>query len=326
MSPRPFSRRRFLAGSTAAFIGGLSGCVRYVPLDKGQSNDDDTSTIHVKPDGTLTNAGTEESPLGSINRAVNIADTGDTVYVHPGEYTELVEAEVGGDPDNPVTLTGPKEAVLKPPGRKESPVLAIDDSYFHLTGLTINGLLNPDAPEDPESYHADKLVSINSDPNGPDDYLEGLVVSPHALGGAAQSLINSVQFKDSEIGGFEVIGPAGTRWIFGDDDGHNGEIVYLGTAPDNRKERGYNDSYDRTRNIRVHHIDNSDGHLHSEFVDCKAGVENVTIEYCIDGGGANPTIVTTHDLFRWTVPGVPFAGTSSEMFTVTGSGSDLRIT
>ena len=175
--------------------------------------------------------------------------------------------------------------MLKPPGRKEGAVLSIDSSYFYLTGLTINGLLNPDAPEDPESYHADKLISINSDAGGPDDYLEGLVVSPHALGGAGQSLINSVQFKDSEIGGFKVIGPAGAKWIFGDEDGHNGEVVYLGTAPDNRLERGY-DSYDRTRNIRVHHIDNSEGHLHSELVDCKAGVENVTIEYCFDGGGA----------------------------------------
>lgn len=119
MPSQPVSRRRFLAASSAAIIGGLSGCVRYLPLDKGQSTGDGTSTIHVKPDGSFTNPGTEESPLGSINRAVNIADTGDIVYVHSGEYTEVVEAEVGGDPDNPVTLTGPKDAVLKPPGGKE---------------------------------------------------------------------------------------------------------------------------------------------------------------------------------------------------------------
>jgi hypothetical protein len=50
-------------------------------------------------------------------------------------------------------------------------------------------------------------------------------------------------------------------------------------------DRGY-DEYDRTRNVRVHHIDNSAGYPHSELVDCKEGVENITVEYCTDGGGA----------------------------------------
>jgi hypothetical protein len=62
-------------------------------------------------------------------------------------------------------------------------------------------------------------------------------------------------------------------------------MVYLGTAPDNRVDKGYQD-YDRTRNVRVHHVDNSAGYPHSELVDCKAGVENITVEYCTDGGGA----------------------------------------
>lgn len=207
------------------------------------------------------------------------------MYVHPGEYVEVVAADVGGDPGNPVTRTGPEDAVLKPPEGEESGAVKINESHIHLRGLTITGLHDPDAPKDPASYHPDKLISINSDAGGPDDYLEGLVVSPHALGNAGQALINSVLFKDSEIGGFKVIGPAGTKWIFDEDEGHNGEIVYLGTAPDNRRERGY-DSYDRTRNVRVHHVDNSAGHLHSEFVDCKTGVEDVTIEYCMDGGRA----------------------------------------
>lgn len=91
--------------------------------------------------------------------------------------------------------------------------------------------------------------------------------------------------QDCEIGGFEVIGPAGALWLFDDEEeGHYGEILYLGTAGDNRTERGYDD-YDRTRNIHVHHIDNSAGHPHSEMVDIKEGVSNVTVEYCTDAGG-----------------------------------------
>lgn len=160
--------------------------------------------------------------------------------------------------------------MLRPPEGKDQPALDINESYTYLTGLTITGLHDPAATEDPDSYHPGKLIPIDGDADDPDEYLEGLVVSPYQLGGTGQSLINSVQFKDSEIGGFKIIDPAGTDWIFGDSEGHNGEIVYLGTAPNNRLDRGF-EQYDRTRNIRVHHIDNSEGHLHSELVDCKAG-------------------------------------------------------
>lgn len=279
------NRRRVLAACGTALVGGVAGCVQHLPVDKGVPNNQGEATIHVRPEGDFFNSGAEDDPLGSIGRAINVADPGDTVYVHSGEYVELVEANVRGDKENPVTLTGPEDAVLKPPEGAQSAALQINESHIHLTGLTITGLHNPDKPEDPASYHQGKLIGINADADGTDKYLEGLVVSPHRIGNAGQSLINSVQFKDSVIGGFKVIGPAGANWIFDDEEGHNGEIVYLGTAVGNRKERGY-DSYDRTRNIRVHHIDNSEGHLHSELVDCKAGTENITIEYCTDGGGA----------------------------------------
>lgn len=285
MAEHGLSRRQLFTTAATATLGGLSGCLGYLPVDKGTPNEDSGSTIHVKPDGSPFNSGSPDDPLGSIDRATDFADPGDTVYVHPGEYTELVDLNTGGNSDNPFILTGPPEAVLRPPEGKDQATLDINESYTHLTGLTITGLHNSDEPEDPASYHPGKHISIDGDADAPDEFLEGLVVSPHRIGGAGQALINSVQFKDSTIGGFKVIGPAGTQWIFGDSEGHNGEIVYLGTAPDNRVERGF-EEYDRTRNIRVHHIDNSEGHLHSELVDCKAGVENVTIEHCIDGGGA----------------------------------------
>ena len=283
-----------LAASSAAVAGGLSGCLGYLPVDKGVPNDGSTRTIHVKPDGSPLNSGSSDDPLESIDRASDFADQGDTVYVHSGEYRELVDLTTGGTADSPFTLTGPPDAVLRPPEGKDQPALDITKSHTHLTGLTITGLHNPDAPENPESYHPGKLISIDGDFDAPDEFLKGLVVSPHRLGGAGQALINSVQFKDSTIGGFKIIGPAGADWIFDDTEGHNGEIVYLGTATDNRVERGF-EEYDRTRNIRVHHIDNSEGHPHAELVDCKEGVSDVTVEYCTDAGGgqSNDSVFST---------------------------------
>jgi hypothetical protein len=284
MDSHRVSRRQLLAAAGTAGLGALAGCVKHLPVSKGAA-DGDGNAIYVDPSGGFLNDGTDEDPLGSIDRAVSVANPGDTVHVRPGEYVELVNMSASGTAAKPITLTGPPDAVLKPPEGEESPVLELNGDHLRVTGLTITGLHDSAAPGDPASYHPDKLVSINGNVGGPDDYREGLVVSPHRLGNAGQSLINSVQFRDSVIGGFEVIGPAGTKWILDDTEGHNGEIVYLGTAPDNREKRGY-DGYDRTRNVRVHHIDNSEGHPHSELVDCKAGVENVTVEYCTDGGGA----------------------------------------
>lgn len=245
----------------------------------------DPDAIHVATDGNEDNPGTETAPLASINDAVSRASPGTTVHVQPGEYFEFVEFRQDGDPDAPITLTGPPEAVLKPPKDVDWGCIGVGASHIHITGLTVSGLYDFDARRDPESYTPQHLISLNNWAEDSDDYLEGLVVSPHRIGNAGGALINSVMIKDCDIGGFEVIGPAGAAWLFDDEEeGHYGEIVYLGTAGDNRTERGY-DEYDRTRNIRVHHIDNSAGHPHSELVDIKEGVENVTVEYCTDAGG-----------------------------------------
>lgn len=240
--------------------------------------------LHVAPDGSDEDVGTKGAPLSSIQTAVARAEPSQTVHVYPGEYFEYVEFRTAGEPDAPITLTGPSDAVLKPPEDIDHSTISVGASHVHITGLTITGLYDEDDPENSASYHSGKLIDLNTFAEDGNDYIEELVISPNRLGNAGQSLINSQMIKDCEIGGFEVVGPAGTNWIFEDESGHNGEFVYLGTAPNNRKKRGF-EGYDRTRNIRVHHIDNSEGHPHSELVDCKAGIENVTVEYCTDGGG-----------------------------------------
>jgi len=264
------------------------------PTESDPSTDTDTATsdaqsdtVFVGPDGDDANPGTEAEPLASISYAANqVANPGDTVHLLPGEYAEHASLSQSGTADAPLTLTGPPEAVLKPERDGHLPI-AIRGNHIHITGLTITGLFDPEAPEDPDSYFDGKLIGASAIDLRPDgvEYLEGLVISPHRIGNAGQSLMNFTKIRDSEIGGFKVIGPAGANWLFEGSEGHNGEFVYLGTAPGNVQRRDDLDDYDRTRNVRVHHIDNSDGHGHSELVDCKIGTQNITIEYCTDGGG-----------------------------------------
>lgn len=281
MSRHCVSRRRMLAVVGAATT--LAGCSEQESPEEQKAD-----IIYVATDGSDDNRGSEDAPLASINDAVSQADPGNTVEVLAGEYVEHVVFHKGGESGLPITLTGSSDAILQPPADAPQ-AISVGASYVHIRGLTVTGLQNPDAPDDPSSYHPSKLIDLNTFAESHDDYIEGLVISPNRIGNAGGSLINSQMIRDSEIGNFKVIGPAGARWVLDDTDGHNGEFVYLGTAENNRLDRGY-DTYDQTRNVRVHHIDNSDGHPHSELVDCKNGTENITIEYCTDAGGSQTHI------------------------------------
>jgi hypothetical protein len=172
--------------------------------------------------------------------------------------------------------------------------LNIEHSHVHLTGLTFDGLVDPDAPEDPESY-AQVPITLNQRTRDATEeeyadgvprsaYLTDVVVEPHAVGNCRAAMVKHQYADDVEIGGFRVIGPAGLKFTLGDVIGHNSEIVYLGTPP------GKDAPPDRSRNIRVHHIDNSAGYAHAELVDCKTGTSRVTVEYCTDAGGAYEAI------------------------------------
>jgi hypothetical protein len=250
--------------------------------------------IHVATDGNDDYPGTESAPVATIQAAVDRARAGETVRVHAGEYRGPVLTRRSGDPDDPILITGPTEAVLKPDPDDWRGVVEIHHSHVHLDGLTIDGLLDPDNPTEAESYVDKTLVGVSppsrSDPSETsDEYLTDVVVKPDRIGNTQRNMIIVWRTETIEIGEFEVIGPAGAGWVFSDRTDHVGEIIYLGQAPANVVEDfdWYPwDRYDETRDVHVHHVDNSAGHPHSELVDCKLGTHDVTVEYCTDAGGS----------------------------------------
>jgi len=244
---------------------------------------------YVGPDGANANPGSQARPLATIQHALSRAQHGDTVHVLPGRYTQRARTRRAGTAEDPITITGPEDAVFSAYGG-----LNIDHSHVHVTGLTFDGQVDRSAPDDPESY-AQVPISIN--PSGgqaareqyeervpESEYLTDVVVKPHAIGNARAAMIKHQYANDIEIGEFEVIGPAGLKFTLGDRVGHNSEIVYLGTPPVKDAPP------DLSENIHVHHIDNSAGYDHAELVDCKTGISNVTIEYCTDAGGSYEAI------------------------------------
>jgi hypothetical protein len=233
----------------------------------------------VGPKGSDTNPGTAEAPLATIQQALVRAQPGATVLVRPGRYREKVTTVRDGQPDEPITITGPPDAVFS--GVQQGRSFEISHSHIHITGLTFDGLLNPEAPDERASYASQQIHASSPD----DEYLTGLRISPHAVGNVLQAAVNIELVEDSEIGGFRVTGGTGLEYVkFGDRD-HNGEIVYIGTPPGQMDTHSVS-GYDRTNGIHVHHIDNSAGHPHSELVNTKLGTHDILVEYCTDAGGS----------------------------------------
>ncbi|MFB6211012.1 MAG: hypothetical protein ABEI76_05695 [Halobacteriales archaeon] len=216
---------------------------------------------------------------------------GDTVYLLPGQYFQQVETKRPGEPDAPITITGPPDAVVSgPKGEEYSNPFSIKHSYYRLTGITIDGFQDPSRPDDPMAY---ARAGINVRPIK-DEYVKGLVIKPSRIGNFRGNMISLHWVENVEVGEFRVIGPSGLRYLLTDKVGHWGEIVYVGTSPlqELNEPGGLSEEFraeDNSNNIHIHHIDNSSGHGHSEIVNTKLGTYDVLVEYCTDGGGSQNT-------------------------------------
>lgn len=253
-------------------------------------------TIFVSPDGADSNSGTRESPLETIQTAIDLAQPGETVFLEAGVHTAGdPERPVGitrraGEPDNPITITGPPEAIVRGPpvDRSTKSIFHVTHSHIHIVGMTLDGLTVPDAIGDHTKYR--QQIASCSPPTWQDsypDYLTDVRIKPRAIGNARGKLVNAWRTNNLEIGEFEVIGPAGVDYYSGDNDGYVlGAVVSLGRSSNNFGTSHYPwEGPDESHNIHVHHIASLDRHAHTELVKLHAGNYDVTIEYCTDTGG-----------------------------------------
>lgn len=323
MSDRWFSRRSLVAALGSAGISTIAGCssgegtsptsrntrsATATPTEPESSTPTDTeeptATPHENPDTTFvgpngddSNPGTRDAPLSLIKTALQATDPGETVYLLPGEYHQAILTMRDGEPGKPITITGPADAVVRPPPPEiDTPTLVnIQHNHFHLRGLSLNGLIEPDRKFEDHGAYVTRCVSISPVGRFEEgiDYLNDVVVEPAGIGYASGPLIQTQRIRNASIGNFKVIGPAGMafdRRVDNFEHGHVREIVYIGSPETHRNEPFYKyETLDRSRNIRIHHIDNSAGYPHNELVDVKLGSSNVTVEYCTDRNAGHNT-------------------------------------
>lgn len=264
-------------------------------VERDPPTDLDRDVYYVSPNGSDTGSGARDDPLRTIQQALNFARAGDTVHLLAGDYFQDFETTRSGKRDAPIEITGPKDAVVKGASDDGVVVADIQHDHVHLTGCTFDGLWRPSKPDDPESYRV-ALIRVTGADKGTDEYLRDVRIAPHAIGNAEGGVLLTM-VRDSEVGPFRVVGPLGKSYTVGDAVDHTGEVVYVGSPPvqvRNLREQGALTGADETRNIRIHHIDNSAGYGHSELVNVKAGAHDVTVEYCTDGGGGYVTDQSTN--------------------------------
>jgi hypothetical protein len=71
---------------------------------------DSACTLHVSPDGSDANPGTEVDPFQTIQKAADVAKAGDVVCVMAGVYQERVVINHSGTEENPIVFQGERNA------------------------------------------------------------------------------------------------------------------------------------------------------------------------------------------------------------------------
>lgn len=265
-----------------------------------ESTGDGSRTIYVGPERTPGD-GSREDPVKNIAEAMEIVQPGETVHLLPGTYFESPRTKRSGEPGNPITITGPPEAIVAgEKGAEYGDGFNILHSHIHITGATFDGLQVPSEPDTADSYMARGIVAMGKQRQ---QQLTDIVIKPHAAGNVRQALIVIEYSKNVEVGEFRVIGPVGMDYLLEAEIGHFGEIVYVGPGEN------------PVENVHIHHIDNSAGHHHIEgFPDVKMNASNVLFEYNTTYGARLPSDndhgsaahLGGHDsVFRWNRFGSP---------------------
>src|SRR5688572_4181661 len=84
---------------SACVADGLFLCVYAYPNGRREA-----AEWFVAPGGS--GRGTSDAPFGRIQDALNAAEAGDTISVHPGSYSETLRSVRGGMSGQPIRLRG----------------------------------------------------------------------------------------------------------------------------------------------------------------------------------------------------------------------------
>lgn len=274
-------RTNLLATLLAALLGALLAALAppdhvWLPAVAGGPR-----TYYVSPAGSDANGGERPgAALATIQLAVDRALPGERVVLAPGVYRQDITSRRDGTAAAPITIGGPREAVVKGGGRGR--VVEINHDHITLEGFTVDGLWG--RPDRPEGYRDKLLYAVGRRPG---DGVVGLRVLHMAFANAGGECLRLRYFaQHNEVAHSSFVGCGAHDFRFGG-GGKNGEAVYIGTARDQLGDgRNPGDELDRSGYNWVHHNHFDTGG--NECVDIKEGSAENVVEHNSCTGQRDP--------------------------------------
>lgn len=225
------------------------------------------ATYYVSPGGDDAQSGiAAETSVKTIQKAIDMAQPGDTVMLAAGEYPQDMISRRNGTADAPITITGPKTAVVRGAGADR--VIEINHHYHTLNGFTVDGLAG--------SVYHDKLIYVlGKEARKP---LVGLKITNMTVKNSGGECIRLRYFVTGAEIAHNTIGACGAFDFIQNAGGKNGEGIYVGTSSKqwNDGKNPTNDPDETKGNVIHHNTINTQG---NECVDIKEGATGNIVEY-----------------------------------------------
>jgi len=242
-------------------------------------------TLYVRPNANGN--GTQSRPFGKIQKAIDAARPGDTIYLSGGNYKESFITKRHGETNKPIIIKGPRNAVVRgeshiSSGSKDN-IIQIHHNHIILDGFTLNG--------HDGSHYWDKLVFAapkkqNNHPSS-GQTLHGprnmIIRNMDLLNGGGECVRLRWNVRHARIHNNKFTRCGATKFNLNQGK-KNGEAVYIGTADNDSQQKknyefykftSYRHELDRSGYNRVHNnVFNTQG---NECVDLKEGAQNNVI-------------------------------------------------
>lgn len=234
---------------------------------------------YVSPSGNDANSGVSSSlPFKTIQKAVDAAQSGQSIYLMPGSYLQDVVSRRDGTSSAPIKIAGPQEAVIKGGGNPR--VIEINHDYITLTGFTIDGLYGSSSSK---SGYRDMLIYAvgKESKNG----VVGMRLLNMTLKNAGGECVRMKYFARNNEIAYNTITNCGVQDFKFNAGGKNGEGIYIGTAPEQLYKNPTSD-LDGSNDNHIHNnVINTQG---NEGVDIKEGSTGNIVEYNTISGQKDP--------------------------------------
>ncbi len=229
-------------------------------------------TLFVHPKGSDKSDNTIQTPFATIQQAMDIAQPGDTVLLMQGEYLQDISTIRNGLPNMPIRIIGMPGVIIR--GGGKTSIFDIRHSFIELSHFSIDGLFSS---SNKATDFRKKLIYIKGIKN---KGITGIKLLYMNIKNARDECIRiKYQAHNNEVA-YSYISYCGAQdYIFSDGKkNHNGEAIYIGTAPEQIEEgKNPTNEIDHSNQNWIHHnIIESHG---SECIDVKEGSSFNIIEY-----------------------------------------------